>query len=109
VTPPERLDELALQARKNGWQLWVHAIGDRGNRLALDAFARAAAAGPDARPAAGARASSTPRSSPRRDIPRFAREGVIASIQPTHATSDMPWAEARVGPERIGAPTPGGS
>jgi predicted amidohydrolase YtcJ len=36
------------------------------------------------------------------DIARFGREGVIASIQPTHATSDMPWAEARVGPERIG-------
>ena len=35
------------------------------------------------------------------DIPRFGAEGVIASIQPTHATSDMPWAEQRVGPERI--------
>ncbi|MGH3088912.1 MAG: amidohydrolase family protein, partial [Rubrobacteraceae bacterium] len=35
------------------------------------------------------------------DIPRFAKVGVIASIQPTHATSDMPWAEARVGPKRI--------
>ena len=102
VTPPERLDELALQARKNGWQLWVHAIGDRGNRLALDAFARAAAAAPDA-PAGGRR----PRIEHAQvlapdDIPRFAREGVIASVQPTHATSDMPWAEARVGPGRIG-------
>jgi predicted amidohydrolase YtcJ len=102
VTPPERLDELALQARKNGWQLWVHAIGDRGNRLALDAFARAAAAAPEA-PAGGRR----PRIEHAQvlapaDIPRFAREGVIASVQPTHATSDMPWAEARVGPERIG-------
>ena len=102
VTPPERLDELALQARKNGWQLWVHAIGDRGNRLALDAFARAAKAVPDA-PAGGRR----PRVEHAQvvapaDIARFGREGVIASIQPTHATSDMPWAEARVGPERIG-------
>src|SRR6202011_1141649 len=35
------------------------------------------------------------------DIPRFAREGVIASVQPTHATSDMGWAEQRVGKERI--------
>ena len=35
------------------------------------------------------------------DIPRFGREGIIASIQPTHATSDMPWAQKRVGPERI--------
>jgi predicted amidohydrolase YtcJ len=102
VTPPERLDELALEARKHGWQLWIHAIGDRGNRLALDAFARAAAAAPDA-PAGGRR----PRIEHAQvldpaDIPRFAREGVIASVQPTHATSDMPWAEARVGPGRIG-------
>jgi predicted amidohydrolase YtcJ len=35
------------------------------------------------------------------DFPRFAELGVIASVQPTHATSDMPWAEARVGPARI--------
>ncbi len=35
------------------------------------------------------------------DFPRFARLAVIASVQPTHATSDMPWAEARVGPSRI--------
>jgi len=101
VTPPERLDEVALDARKNGWQLWVHAIGDRGNRLALDAYAKAAAAVPQA-PAGGTR----PRIEHAQilaasDIPRFSREGVIASIQPTHATSDMPWAEKRVGPDRI--------
>jgi predicted amidohydrolase YtcJ len=101
VTPPERLDVLARQARENGWQLWIHAIGDRGNRFALDAFARAAAALPDA-PAGGRR----PRIEHAQilapgDIPRFAREGVIASVQPTHATSDMPWAESRVGSERI--------
>jgi predicted amidohydrolase YtcJ len=35
------------------------------------------------------------------DIPRFAQMHVIASMQPTHATSDMPWAEARVGQDRI--------
>jgi predicted amidohydrolase YtcJ len=35
------------------------------------------------------------------DLPRFGREDVIASVQPTHATSDMPWAEARLGPERV--------
>lgn len=101
VTPPERLQEVARQARQNGWQFWIHAIGDRGNRLALDAFAKAAAAVPRA-PAGGTR----PRIEHAQvvaltDIPRFGREGVIASIQPTHATSDMPWAQTRVGPERI--------
>jgi predicted amidohydrolase YtcJ len=35
------------------------------------------------------------------DIPRFARLGIIASMQPTHATSDSPWAEARVGKDRL--------
>jgi predicted amidohydrolase YtcJ len=102
VTPPERLEELARLSRQHGWQLWIHAIGDRGNRLALDAFAGAAAAVPDA--PAGARRPRIEHAQVLApgDIPRFAREGVIASVQPTHATSDMPWAEARVGPERIG-------
>ena len=100
LTPPQRLDELARQAREKGWQLWVHAIGDRGNRTALDAYAGARAA---ARAASG---GERPRIEHAQvvalsDIPRFAKEGVIASIQPTHATSDMPWAEQRVGPDRI--------
>jgi predicted amidohydrolase YtcJ len=101
VTPPERLDAIARQAREKGWQLWIHAIGDRGNRVALDAFSRARAALLKA-PSGGDR----PRIEHAQvvdsaDIPRFAHEGVIASIQPTHATSDMPWAEMRLGPERI--------
>ncbi|HEU5251045.1 MAG TPA: amidohydrolase [Thermoanaerobaculia bacterium] len=100
VTTPERLEAVARQASRHGWQLWIHAIGDRGNRVALDAFRKAAS---DA-------GGSVRRDRPRvehaqvvalEDIPRFGREGVIASVQPTHATSDMPWAEARVGPERI--------
>jgi predicted amidohydrolase YtcJ len=103
VTPPERLDEVARQARGKGWQVWIHAIGDRGNRTALDAFRKAA----DAIPAkSGPDDASRPRIEHAQviapdDLPRFGREGVVASVQPTHATSDMPWAEARVGPERI--------
>ncbi len=102
VTSPARLTELATDARKNGWQLWVHAIGDRGNRIALDAFEAAEAAVPNA-PVGGTR----PRIEHAQilaleEFPRFASLSVIASIQPTHATSDMPWAEARVGPSRIG-------
>ncbi|MEO8430505.1 MAG: amidohydrolase [Acidobacteriota bacterium] len=101
VTPPARLKEIARAAREKGWQLWIHAIGDRGNREALDAFADAARATPRA-PAGGDR----PRIEHAQviaasDIPRFSREGVIASVQPTHATSDMDWAERRLGSERI--------
>jgi predicted amidohydrolase YtcJ len=98
VTPPERLEEVARAAREHGWQLWIHAIGDRGNRIALDAL-RGAAASPGG-------ADNRPRIEHAQvialaDIPRFGTEHVIASVQPTHSTSDMPWAEERVGPERI--------
>ncbi len=101
VTSQARLTEVATDARRNGWQLWVHAIGDRGNRIALDAFEAAAAAVPEP-PVGGTR----PRIEHAQilaleEFPRFASLGVIASIQPTHATSDMPWAEARVGSSRI--------
>ena len=101
VPAPERLAEIAVAARRKGWQLWVHAIGDRGNRTALDAFAAGETATPQS-PAGGDR----PRVEHAQvvseaDVPRFAREGVIASVQPTHATSDMGWAEKRLGSERI--------
>ncbi len=101
VTPSERLEAVAVEARRKGWQLWIHAIGDRGNRVALEAFRKAALAVP--RPAPG---GDRPRIEHAQviaivDIPRFAAEGVIASMQPVHATSDMPWAELRVGSDRI--------
>jgi predicted amidohydrolase YtcJ len=101
VTAPERLAEIAREARRAGWQVWIHAIGDRGNRIALDAYEAAAESVPEA-----PEGSSRPRIEHAQvvapeDFPRFARYGVIASIQPTHATSDMPWAEDRLGPSRI--------
>ncbi len=101
VTPPDRLAEAAVDARRHGWQLWIHAIGDRANRNALDAYAKAAAEMPRA-PEGGDR----PRIEHAQviapsDFPRFAALGVIASIQPTHATSDMPWAIDRLGARRL--------
>jgi predicted amidohydrolase YtcJ len=101
VTPPERLAEIAQMARRAGWQLWIHAIGDRGNRVALDAFEAAAEAIPDAPEGARRPRIEHAQVIAPEDFPRFGRFGVIASIQPTHATSDMPWAEERVGPSRI--------
>jgi len=102
VTAPERLDDVARQASEKGWQLWIHAIGDRGNRIALDAFRKASGipAGGRGRPATRPRVEHAQVIAPE-DLPRFGREGVIASMQPTHATSDMTWAEARLGPERV--------
>ena len=101
VMPSEGLDALALACRKEGWQLWVHAIGDRGNRIALDAFRKAALALPKAPPGGDRPRIEHAQVVAVADIPRFGQEGVIASIQPTHATSDMLWAELRVGPDRI--------
>ena len=98
VTPPGNMDEIALVCVKSGWQLWTHAIGDRGNRLALDAYEKAIAA---VKPKDARFRIEHAQVVALDDIPRFAKFGVIASMQPTHATSDMPWAEARVGPERI--------
>jgi predicted amidohydrolase YtcJ len=99
VTPEEDLKKRAAAAHRAGYAVTIHAIGDRGNRMALDALAAAVAAAPAAdRP--NHRVEHAQVVAPE-DIPRFAREHVVASMQPTHATSDMPWAEARVGPERI--------
>ena len=101
VMPPARLDSVARQTRERGWQLWVHAIGDRGNRIALDAFAKARSAAPRPPPGGDRPRIEHAQVIAPEDIPRFASEGVVASIQPTHATSDMPWAQQRLGPDRI--------
>lgn len=100
VTAPAALDAIVDKAAGCGIQIASHAIGDAGNARVLDSYARhlpqATARGEDLRwrieHAQLVRLD---------DIPRFAKLGVIASMQPTHATSDMPWAEARVGAERL--------
>jgi predicted amidohydrolase YtcJ len=92
-----QLDSLVTAADAAGLQVILHAIGDAANRQALDAFERAARAnGPRARRHRIEHAQVLDRA----DIPRFARLGVIASMQPTHATSDMRWVETRIGGER---------
>jgi len=95
ITTPERLADVSRKALAAGFQINVHAIGDRGNRLALDAMQTALAGRRDARfRIEHAQVLSLD------DIPRFASLGVIASMQPTHATSDMYWAEDRLGAAR---------
>jgi predicted amidohydrolase YtcJ len=99
IMQPEQLEAVTAKAKGCGVQVATHAIGDRGNRIVLDAYAKAL----------GADATTTDHRwrvehaqvlSPE-DLPRLARMHVIASMQPTHATSDMPWAEERLGPHRI--------
>lgn len=98
VSTPEHLKERSIEALRHGFQVSTHAIGDRGNRNALDAYQAALDAVPtvDAR----LRIEHAQIISPQ-DIPRFAQLGVIPSMQASHQTSDMPWAERRLGPERI--------
>ena len=105
LTEPDSLNAIVAGAIELGLQPAIHAIGDRGNRMALDAIEAATGRSEAASPAP-ASASRAPRIEhvqvvALEDIPRFAELGVIASFQPTHATSDMYWAEERVGPERI--------
>jgi predicted amidohydrolase YtcJ len=98
VTPPEQLLAAMRKARDCGMQVATHAIGDRGNRLVLDDYANVL--GKDAKTDHRWRIEHA-QVATLADIPRFQQLNVIASMQPTHATSDMPWAEARVGRERL--------
>jgi predicted amidohydrolase YtcJ len=98
VSPPAHIEAWAETALRRGFQVNVHAIGDRGNRIALDAFEAALRRVPKADHRF--RVEHAQVLSPQ-DIPRFAKLGVIPSMQATHQTSDMRWAETRVGLERI--------
>jgi predicted amidohydrolase YtcJ len=98
TSEPEKLQAMAIERDRAGFQLAFHAIGDRANRIALDVFEAVAKA-------------SRPRDRRDRiehaqvvspmDFPRFAQLHVIASMQPSHQTTDMRWAEDRIGKERI--------
>ncbi|RMH88663.1 amidohydrolase [Lysobacter pythonis] len=99
TTAPAELLRIARKARRCGVQMATHAIGDAGNRHVLDAYERAL--GADAAKAGHRWRIEHAQIVALEDIPRFARLGLIASMQPTHATSDMPWAVDRVGPARI--------
>jgi predicted amidohydrolase YtcJ len=98
VTPPGELGRAIEAAVEGGWQPAVHAIGDAGVRAVLDAYQSARAQHPKADLRLRVEHAQVVALA---DMTRFAKLGVIASMQPTHATSDMPWAEARLGPDRI--------
>jgi predicted amidohydrolase YtcJ len=100
VTPPEELREHLQRAREGGYQAATHAIGDRGNRLVLDAYRDVFADAPDALRAARWRIEHSQIIAVE-DIPRFAAMGVIASMQPSHAISDLHFAPARLGAARL--------
>ena len=96
--PPEELEAMVDKALGCGFQVGIHAIGDRGNRVALDALEASISRHPDN---PGRHRVEHAQILTAADIPRFARLGIIAAMQPTHATSDMYWAEKRLGAERV--------
>jgi predicted amidohydrolase YtcJ len=118
----DKLNDLATKRAMAGFQLGFHAIGDRANDMALNAFASAEQVGrpanvpaPSANPDSGPVQSPPPHPPSPRDFrfriehaqvvspgafDRFAQLGVIASMQPSHLLTDMAWAPARLGPER---------
>ena len=98
LVPGEEVERLTLEATPLGFQMCVHAIGDRANTLVLDAFGRALGRAP--RPDHRLRVEHAQILTDR-DIPRFRRLGVLPSMQATHCTSDMPWAGERLGAERL--------
>jgi len=98
VTDTADLRDWIVAADSAGLQVVVHAVGDRANDWLLDAFteARARSGRTDQRFRVEHAQHLT-----RAAIARFARDGVIASMQPYHAIDDGRWAEQRIGPERI--------
>jgi hypothetical protein len=95
--PLARFEERVAGADRAGLQVEIHAIGDRANAEILDLFERVAKRnGPKDRRFRIEHAQHL-RSA---EIPRFAAQGVIASMQPYHAIDDGRWADKRLGPER---------
>ncbi len=87
-----------LEADRAGWQLAVHAIGDRANSLVLDAFERAAREnGPRDRRFRIEHAQHVRAA----DLPRYRPLGVVASVQPSHCIDDMRFVERHIGKERL--------
>ncbi len=118
----DKLNQMAAERAAAGFQLGFHAIGDRANSMALNAFGVAdqVANYPPSPPESGRNThivtkpeQGAPPPAALRfrvehaqvllpgDFERFEREGVIASMQPSHLLTDMKWATDRLGPERI--------
>lgn len=119
--PAEELTKMIVERDAAGFQLALHAIGDRANRMALDGFAEANKTAlpcnlvgitPTVRKVVGQVPDGVCVSNRRNriehaqvvspaDFKRFAELGIIASMQPTHAVSDKRWAESRLGEYRV--------
>jgi predicted amidohydrolase YtcJ len=98
LSAPEHIRDVAERALRAGFQVNTHAIGDRGNRVVLDAYEKALNAVPTADHRFRVEHAQILNYD---DIPRFAQLGVIPSMQASHQTSDMYWIGKRLGPTRV--------
>ncbi len=96
INKEELIRQVSVEAVKTGFQVCTHAIGDGGNRAVLNAYAAALGGQNNKR----FRVEHAQVVAPE-DFDIFRKFNIIASVQATHATSDMGWAEARLGPERV--------
>ncbi|HIO40246.1 MAG TPA: amidohydrolase, partial [Candidatus Marinimicrobia bacterium] len=92
----DEFEKLTIRCRDAGFQLCTHAIGDRGNRMVLDAYSNTAAEIKNHRWRIEHAQMICDE-----DIPRFAKAGIVPSMQPSHCTSDMPWLHDRLGSNRL--------
>ncbi len=92
VTAAAELRDRILEVTRRGFQPAVHAIGDRAVHEVLDDYVAASALRPDVRPRVEHLQILDPR-----DVALLTSAHAVASMQPTHATSDGPWAEERLG------------
>ncbi|MBV6521876.1 MAG: N-substituted formamide deformylase [Gemmatimonadaceae bacterium] len=96
--PAGRVHDVAVKALGRGFQVNVHAIGDRANRTVLDEFEQALKEVPTVEHRFRIEHAQIVHPD---DLPRFAELGVIPSMQASHQTSDMYWAANRIGPARL--------
>ncbi len=96
--PYDQLYFIVERSLRAGFTAAIHAIGDRGNQMALDAVEQAVARVPTKDHRIRIEHAQVLRPE---DVPRFAKLNLLASMQWMHCTLDMPWAEKRVGPARI--------
>lgn len=97
VTGPDTMRRVARVALKHGFQVGIHAIGDRGNVIAIDVLQDVLGEGDEDRRFRIEHAQIIRR----QDLNRMAASGIVASMQPTHATSDMRWVPDRIGESRL--------
>jgi len=95
ITSPEKIEELAYILAKKGFQMNTHAIGDAANEVVLSAYKKALSVSPDPR-----WRIEHAQVVDKVDLQKFGSK-ILPSVQPTHATSDMEWADERLGEKRV--------